>query len=84
MHLTSRFTAHPQSVGETYVEHWGTATWFGLRMVFAGLACLVHGILPFMFVRTGSRAITELNDRMVANRRRCPPQPIASDARLPQ
>ena len=84
MDLTSRFTAHPQSVGETYAEHLGTAMWFGLRMMFAGFACVVHGVLPFMFVRTGSRAITELNDRMVANRRRCPPQPIASDTRLPQ
>jgi hypothetical protein len=84
MDLTSRFTAHPQSVGETYTEHLGTATWFGVRMLLAGLACLVHGILPFMFVRTGSRAITELHDRMVANRHRCAPQPIASDIRLPQ
>ena len=84
MNLTSHFTAHPQSVGETYTEHLGMATWFGLRMMFAGLACLIHGILPFMFVRTGSRAIIELNDRMVANRRRCPPQPIGSDTRLPQ
>jgi hypothetical protein len=84
MDLTSRFTAHPQSVGETYTQHLGMATWFGVRMVLAGLACLVHAVLPFMFVGTGSRAVTELNDRMVANRRRCPPQPIASDARLPQ
>lgn len=84
MDLTSRFTAHPQSVGETYTEHLGMAVWFGLRMMFAGCACLIHGLLPFMFVRTGSRAISELNDRMVANRRRCPPQPSASDTRLPQ
>ncbi|MBS0579818.1 MAG: hypothetical protein JSR36_11230 [Proteobacteria bacterium] len=83
MDLTSHFTAHPQSVGETYTEHLGRATSFGLRMVFAGLACLVHGLLPFLFVRTGSRAIAELNDRMVTNRRRCPPPALASNARLP-
>jgi hypothetical protein len=53
-------------------------------MMFAGFACLVHGLLPFMFMRTGSRAIAELNDRMVVNRRRCPPQPIAGDTRLPR
>ena len=83
MDLTSHFTAHPQSVGETYTEHLGTATAFGLRMMLAGFACLVHGLLPFLFVRTGSRAIAELNDRMVTNRRRCPPQPLATDVRLP-
>jgi hypothetical protein len=27
-------------------------------------------LLPFLFVRTGSRAITELHDRMVVNRQR--------------
>ena len=68
--LRRLFTEHPASVGETYVEHMGQATSFGLRMVFAGLACLVHGLLPFLCVRTGSGAIAELHDRMVVNRRR--------------
>jgi hypothetical protein len=52
-------------------------------MVFAGLACLVHGVLPFLFVRTGSRAIAELNDRMLLNRRRAPVLTLANDKRLP-
>jgi hypothetical protein len=38
-------------------------------MIFAGFACLVHGVLPFLFVRTGSQAIAELNDRMLLKRR---------------
>ena len=63
------FTEHPASVGESYFEHLLRALGFGVRMVFAGLACLVHGVLPFLFVRTGSRTIAELNDRMVINRR---------------
>jgi hypothetical protein len=52
-------------------------------MVFAGAACLVHGVLPFLFVRTGSRAIAELNDRMVVNRRVGLPA-VTADERLPQ
>jgi len=68
MNLIRPFTEHPASVGESYGEHLFRAMYFGTRMVFAGLACLVHGVLPFLFVRTGSRAIAELNDRMVANR----------------
>jgi hypothetical protein len=78
MSLIRAFTEHPASVGESYGEHMGQAVWFGTRMVFAGLACLVHGVLPFLFVRTGSRAIAELNDRMVINRRRALP-PIAGN-----
>jgi len=82
MNLIRAFTEHPASVGETYTEHLGRAACFGSRMIFAGVACLVHGVLPFLFVRTGSSAITELNNKMIANRR-VRPVPLASDKRLP-
>jgi hypothetical protein len=80
MNVTRLFTEHPASVGESYGEHMGQALGFGSRMVLAGLACLIHGVLPFLFVRTGSRTIAELNDRMIS--RRLSPQPITSDRRL--
>ena len=38
-------------------------------MVVAGLACMVHAVLPFVFVRTGSQAIEELNAQMLAVKR---------------
>lgn len=62
------FTDHPATVGETYGEHLVTATGFGLHLIAAGLACLVHGLLPFLFAKTGSTAIRTLHDRMVTNR----------------
>ena len=82
MNLIRVFTEHPASVGESYTEHLFSAICFGARMVFAGIACLVHGVLPFLFVRTGSRAIAELNDRMLVNRR-TRLHPISGDKRLP-
>ena len=72
MQPTRLFTDHPTSVGESYSEHLLTASGFGLRMVLAGLACMVHALLPFLFVKTGSVQISTLHDRMVANRRRNP------------
>ena len=66
------FTDHPASVGENYREHLVTASGFGARMVLAGLACMVHALLPFLFVKTGSQQISGLYDQMVANRRRNP------------
>lgn len=66
--LRTYFTAHPESVGESYVEHMGTAFSFGGRMLFGGLACLVHGLFPFLFTRTGSAMISRLHDEMVAHR----------------
>jgi len=70
MLIRKLFKAHPESVGETYGQHLEHAACFGFRMIFAGFACLLHAVFPFLFVRTGSRAISELNDRMVVNRRR--------------
>ena len=81
MNLIRAFTEHPSAVGETYTEHLANAVGFGARMLLAGIACLVHGVLPFLFVRTGSRAITELNGRLTA--RQSVQQPIASRPQLP-
>ena len=83
MNLIRAFSEHPASVGESYTQHLFRAVYFGVRMVFAGIACLVHGVLPFLFVRTGSRAIAELNDRMVVSRGVGLPA-ISADKRLPQ
>lgn len=63
-------TEHPASVGETYLEHMAHASGFGLSMILAGIACLVHALIPGWFVSTGSSTIRRLHDRMVAQRRR--------------
>ena len=80
MTLHELFNDHPASVGESYAEHLAAASGFGWRMILAGLACMVHGLLPFLFVRTGSEAIHDLHARMVTNRRRMP-EPAAIPAR---
>ena len=59
--MTNPFTAHPASVGETYAEHLRFALAVGMRMTLGGLAAAVHAVLPFLFVSTASRALTELN-----------------------
>lgn len=74
------FTAHPASVGETYGEHFVMASSFGWRMITAGLACLLHGVFPFLFVKTGSQAVTVLHERMVRSRQRAPvARPVAAE-----
>lgn len=76
--IKALFTEHPASVGESYGEHLVTASGFSARMFLGGIACLLHALLPFLFVNTGSRVITELHDRMVANRaRQAAPPPAA-------
>jgi hypothetical protein len=83
MSILRAFTDHPASVGERYGEHMSQAVCFGTRMMLAGLACLVHGVLPFLFVRTGSRTIIELNERMIMKRPRAPSPPLAANKQLP-
>lgn len=65
------FHEHPASVGESYSEHATFAAGVGARMVLAGLACIIHGVLPFVFIDTGSRCIRGLNDTLT-NRRKHP------------
>jgi len=72
MGLRRLFTEHPGSVGETYLQHASVATGFGLRMVFGGIACLLHAIFPFAFRHTGSHCITDLHERMVLHRSTSP------------
>lgn len=68
--LARLFLKHPNSVGETYAQHFISAAGFGVSMVAAGFACLAHAIFPNLFVTTGSDAISRLHDRMVLNRQR--------------
>jgi hypothetical protein len=68
--LKRLFLDHPASVGETYLEHLATATSFAVALIAAGLACLVHALVPCLFERSASRAISALHDRMVLNRTR--------------
>ena len=70
MGLRRFFTEHPESVGETYLEHLCTATGFATRMMLGGVACFFHALFPFAFRRTGSECIEQLHDRMVMNRNR--------------
>mgnify|MGYP004006526659 FL=1 len=78
--LKNAFTEHPASVNESYGEHLATASRFGISMIVGGFACLIHGLLPFLFVATASRAIDQLHDRMVANRVRPQrPSPMAAE-----
>lgn len=66
--LRQIFLDHPESVGETYLVHQRRAFGFGLSMILGGLACLVHGLVPAMFLHTGSDTIARLHHRMAGRR----------------
>lgn len=67
--LRRAFLNHPQSINESYGEHLVAAGGFGLAMIAAGFACLIHAIIPGLHVTTGSDAVDRLHARMVVKRR---------------
>lgn len=64
----SFLTDHLDEVGESYWEHMLKATGFAVAMLVGGVACLVHALLPFLFVRTGSARVRHLHEVMVETR----------------
>ena len=62
------FLDHHASVGESYAEHFGVASRFGVTLIGGGLACLVHAVVPAAFKTTGSQTVLRLNKRIVEKR----------------
>jgi len=63
------FLDHPHALGETYWQHQRRAMHFGTSMIRAGVACILHALVPAVFVRTGSSTISRLHDEMQATGR---------------
>ena len=74
--MTNPFTAHPNSVNETYWEHLVFALRFGITMTAGGAAALVHAIFPFLFVTTAGKLCDELQEM----RKNTPARKKAADA----
>jgi Family of unknown function (DUF6356) len=68
--LNRLFRDHPATVNETYWQHLAAATGFGLRMIWGGIVCLVHAVIPGICCTKGSDMICDLHERMVTNRSR--------------
>ena len=66
------FLSHPESVDETYGEHLRFALGFALRLIGAGLAALVHAIIPCLFETTASCMIAQMHQRIVSRAHQSP------------
>lgn len=59
--LLGRSRIHLAAVGESYFEHMRFAASVGALMVVAGLACLLHALVPGVFTDRASRTIRHLH-----------------------
>ena len=53
------FTDHPRSLGLSWFEHGTGAVKIGFKLIRAGVAALIHGIVPGLFTDTAGRTVTE-------------------------
>jgi hypothetical protein len=63
--VKSFFTKHPEDNDLTYTEHFKRSIKFSLKMFYGSAALFIHAFFPFMFEKTGSRIIIELDDEMI-------------------
>lgn len=62
--ISRTFFEHPQSVDETYFEHFIFAMKFAGTLFVAAFAALLHAFVPCACERTASKRINELHNRM--------------------
>jgi hypothetical protein len=57
--LDRLFWEHPRSLGLSWYKHGTGAVKIGGKLIFAGCAALIHGIVPGIFTDTAGRTVTE-------------------------
>jgi hypothetical protein len=63
--LAQLFRDHPRSLGMSWWEHGVGAIVIGGRMVGAGIACMVHAVVPALFTETAGKTVMSLHDHMM-------------------
>ncbi|MEM9578345.1 MAG: DUF6356 family protein [Pseudomonadota bacterium] len=58
------FLAHPETVNETFLEHFRFALVFAGSLFAAACAAIVHAVIPCLFEKTASRIVLRLADRL--------------------
>ena len=59
------FADHPRSLGMTWASHGISAAKISVELIGAGLACLIHAIVPGWFTETAGKTVIRMHDHMV-------------------
>ena len=59
--MIDKCEAHLAEAGESYFEHLRFAGGVGLMLIAAGLACVLHALIPACCTKTASATIARLN-----------------------
>jgi len=58
------FTDHPRSLGMSWAGHGIGAARIGFALIGAGLAAIVHAVVPGLFTDTAGRTIDRIHDHI--------------------
>lgn len=58
------FTGHPRALGMSWASHGIGAIGIGATLIGAGVACLVHALVPGWFTQTAGRTVSQMHDHM--------------------
>ena len=59
------FTDHPRSLGMSWASHGIGAVGIAARLIGAGIACLIHAVVPAWFTQTAGRTVTRMHEDIV-------------------
>jgi hypothetical protein len=59
------FVEHPRSLGLSWAAHGGGAVVIAVKLVGAGLACLVHAAVPGWFSQTAGKTVERMHGHMM-------------------
>lgn len=69
MSIRGKFTEHPASVDETYLEHMRVAAGFSSELAKAAFCAAIHAVFPWRHCTTASTKVHELQAKMTAGAR---------------
>lgn len=58
---------HLEKSKETYLNHLIWAEMSGLRLIYAGIASIIHGLIPGIFPGTAAKTVIDLYHKRLIN-----------------
>ena len=62
--VVQQFNAHPNDYDQTYLQHMSDAMEYGMTSCISGAVFMTHAVFPFLFEKTGSDMINNLNSKI--------------------
>jgi hypothetical protein len=66
------FVEHPRALGMSWATHGAGAVRISAELIGAGVACLVHAVVPGCFTQTAGKTVARLHDHMTERRAAAP------------